>query len=515
MGKKSLHVGAWLVQLGRVKLYLLDTGLEENDPLDRQLSNRLYTAEREQRLLQEILLGIGGVRVLRALGIKPAIWHANEGHTAFMMLERIREEIEAGANFEKALKEIQKNTVFTTHTPVPAGHDVFTDKLMEQYFENYWPSLGINRDTFLDLGRPGHTQDASFNMTVLSMKTSGHRNAVSRLHGKVTRRMWHNLWPDNAEEQVPIIHVTNGIHIPTWIAQEMGNLYEKYLGRDWLVKQDDPELWRHVDDIPDIELWRTHQGLKDKLFQMILERAQVRWAKTDAVPQQILTMGALLEHTFLTIGFVRRFAEYKRPSLLFHDIERLKRIISDSWRPVQLIFAGKSHPADTASKLLLQRVHTMARDRMFQGRIVFLEDYDMHVARYLVQGVDVWMNTPRRMQEASGTSGMKACLNGVLHLSIPDGWWHEAYLDNNGWVIGDDTIKANSEEEDKSDAEALYKLLEEKIIPLYYNRNRAGVPQDWIAIMKRSIRSIAPLYSARRMVKEYYDKMYIPASNTR
>jgi starch phosphorylase len=515
MGKKSLHVGAWLVQLGRVKLYLLDTGLEENDPLDRQLSNRLYTAEREQRLLQEILLGIGGVRVLRALGIKPAIWHANEGHTAFMMLERIREEIEAGSNFEKALKEIQKNTIFTTHTPVPAGHDVFTDKLMEQYFENYWPSLGINRDTFLDLGRPAHTQDASFNMTVLSMKTSGHRNAVSRLHGKVTRRMWHNLWPDSAEEQVPIIHVTNGIHIPTWIAQEMGNLYEKYLGRDWLIKQDDPELWRHIDDIPDIELWRTHQGLKDKLFQMILERAQVRWAKTDAVPQQILTMGALLEHTFLTIGFVRRFAEYKRPSLLFHDIERLKRIIGDSWRPVQLIFAGKSHPADTASKLLLQRVHTMARDRMFQGRIVFLEDYDMHVARYLVQGVDVWMNTPRRMQEASGTSGMKACLNGVLHLSIPDGWWHEAYLDNNGWVIGDDTIKANSEEEDKSDAEALYKLLEEKIIPLYYNRNRAGVPQDWIAIMKRSIRSIAPLYSARRMVKEYYDKMYIPASNTR
>ena len=510
--KRTLHIGAWLVQLGRVKLYLLDTSLEQNEPQDRQLSNRLYTADREQRLLQEILLGIGGVRVLRSLGINPSIWHANEGHTAFMMVERIREEIAAGAAFSEALAKVRKTSVFTTHTPVPAGHDVFTTHLIEQYFEDYWPLLGIERDVFLDLGRHEGTGEESFNMTILSMKTSEHCNAVSRLHGKVTRRMWHGLWPDRAEDKVPITYITNGVHVPTWIALETRQLYEKYLGKDWIEKQDDIEFWQRIDDIPDEELWRTHQLLKDKLFHMILERAQKRWAKSEATPQQILAMGSLLEHTFLTIGFVRRFAEYKRPSLLFYDIERIKRIINDSWRPVQIIFAGKSHPADTASKLLLQHVHNLTRDRAFQGRIAFLEDYDMHVARYLVQGVDVWLNTPRRLQEASGTSGMKACLNGVLHLSVPDGWWHEAYNDDNGWAIGDDMLKSNSEEEDKSDAEALYNLLENKVIPMYYDRSRTGLPQAWVATMKKSIRSIVPVFSARRMLKEYHQNMYLPAS---
>jgi starch phosphorylase len=510
--KRTLHVGAWLVQLGRVKLYLLDTGMEENEPQDRQLSNRLYTADREQRLLQEILLGIGGVRILRALGIQPSIWHANEGHTAFMMVERLREAIAAGAPFDKALEKVQKVSIFTTHTPVPAGHDVFTTQLIEQYFENYWPLLGISRDSFLDLGRRSGTGDASFNMTILAMKTSGHRNAVSRLHGKVTRRMWHGLWPDTAEENVPIIHVTNGVHMPTWIAFETRQLFDKYLGQDWRERHDDIALWERIEDIPDEELWGLHQLLKRKLFHIILERAQRRWANKEVSPQQILAMGSLLDHDTLTIGFVRRFAEYKRPSLLFQDSERIKRIINDSWRPVQIIFAGKSHPADTASKLLLQRVHTIARDHTFQGRIAFLEDYDMHLARYLAQGVDVWLNAPRRLQEASGTSGMKACLNGVLHLSVPDGWWHEAYNDNNGWAIGDDTIKVSTEEEDKSDAQALYSLLEEKVIPMYYNRDRRGLPQAWVAMMKKSIRSIVPVFSARRMLKEYCEKMYLPAS---
>ncbi len=510
--KRTLHVGAWLVQLGRVKLYLLDTDMEENEPQDRQLSNRLYTAEREQRLLQEILLGIGGVRVLRALGIQPSIWHANEGHTAFMMVERLREEIAAGATFDKALEKVQEASIFTTHTPVPAGHDVFTTQLIEQYFENYWPLLGIDRETFLDLGRNKGAGETSFNMTILAMKTSDHRNAVSRLHGKVTKRMWHVLWPDSTEENVPITYVTNGIHVPTWIALETRQLYDKYLDKGWMEKHDDVALWEHIEDIPDEELWGLRQLLKRKLFHIILERAQQRWAKKDASPQQILAMGSLLDHDTLTIGFVRRFAEYKRPSLLFQDIERIKRIINDNWQPVQIIFAGKSHPADTASKLLLQRVHTIARDHAFQGRIAFLEDYDMRLARYLVQGVDVWMNTPRRLQEASGTSGMKACLNGVLHLSVPDGWWHEAYSDNNGWAIGDDMIKVNAEEEDKSDAESLYRLLEEEVIPLYYDRDRRGLPLAWIAMVKKSIRSIAPVYSARRMLKEYCEKMYLPAS---
>ncbi|MFC1917855.1 alpha-glucan family phosphorylase [Chloroflexota bacterium] len=510
---RTLHVGAWLVNLGRVDLYLLDTDIKENSTEDRALSNRLYTADREHRLEQEILLGIGGVRILRALGIEPAIWHANEGHTAFMMLERIREEVAKGATFDKALESVQKTSVFTTHTPVPAGHDIFSTELIEQYFKNYWLSLGTDREAFLNLGRHNGSGEDMFNMTVLSLKTSGHRNAVSRLHGKVTRRMWCNLWLNCTEENAPIIHITNGIHVPTWVVLENRQMYDKYLGEDWIEKHDEAEIWQHIDDIPDDELWRVHLLLKRKLFHIILERAQQRWAKSEATPQQILAMGSLLDHDTLTIGFVRRFAEYKRPDLLFKDVERLKRIVNDSWRPVQIIFAGKSHPADTASKKLLQNVHTMARDRAFQGRIAFLEDYDMRLARYLAQGVDVWLNTPRRLQEASGTSGMKAALNGVLNLSVPDGWWLEAYDGENGWSIGDATLKASNQEEDKADAETLYRLLEEEVAPLYYNRNLNHLPNSWVSMMKRSIRSIVPVFNARRMLKEYCEQMYLPAAN--
>ncbi len=512
LGARTLHIGAWQVDLGRVSLYLLDTSLEENDPQDRQLSSRLYTADREQRLKQEIILGIGGVRLLREMDIRPTVWHANEGHTAFMMVERIREEIAAGSSFEDARNKVQNTTVFTTHTPVPAGHDTFNNQLVEQYFKDYLPALRIDGEAFLDLGHIDGNKDTSFNMTILSMKTAGHRNAVSRLHGTVTRRMWCNLWLDCPLDELPITHVTNGIHVPTWIAQELRTLYGKYLGKDWLDKHDDSEVWRLINDVPDQELWQTHQELKGKLFHVILERAQLRWAKGEASPQQILSMGSLLDHGDLTIAFVRRFAEYKRPSLLFQDIERLKRIVNNPWHPVQIIFCGKSHPADTASKLLLQRVHTMARDRAFQGRIAFLEDYDMHLARYLVQGVDVWLNVPRRLQEASGTSGMKAALNGVLHLSVPDGWWHEGYSDGNGWAIGDDVTKNTVEEEDRSDAAFLYNILEEQIVPLFYKRDRRNVPLEWVAMMKKSISTIAPMFSARRMLKEYGTRMYLPAA---
>jgi starch phosphorylase len=509
---RVLHLGAWLVKVGRVGLHLLDTNLEENDPHDRQLSGRLYTADREQRLLQEMLLGIGGVRVLRTLGIEPSVWHANEGHTAFMMVERLREEIAAGASFKTALENVRRLTAFTTHTPVPAGHDTFSKDMMEQYFSQYWPSLGLDRDAFLDLGRQSGVGDGIFNMTILSLKTSGHCNAVSELHGKVSRRMWHGLWPDRPEDEAPISFVTNGVHVPTWVSAEMRSLFNKYLGHDWAERHDDAALWARIEDVPDEEIWNIHLRLKRKLFHIILERAQRRWARSEATPQQVLAMGALLDHDTLTLGFVRRFAEYKRPSLMFEDLELLKRIINNSLRPVQVVFAGKSHPADTASKLLLQRVHTMARDRTFQGRIAFLEDYDMHLARYLVQGVDVWLNTPRRLQEASGTSGMKACLNGVLHFSVPDGWWHEGFVDGNGWAIGDDTVKASADEEDRADAAAFYATLEEKVIPLYYERTRMGLPQGWIAMMKKSIRTIVPLFSARRMLKEYCEEMYLPAA---
>lgn len=507
---RTLHIGAWLVRLGRLDLYLLDTDVEENRPEDRELSDRLYIADREHRLQQEILLGIGGVRVLRALDIEPSIWHANEGHTAFMMLERIREQVASGKTFNEALDIVKKASVFTTHTPVPAGHDTFSIELVEQYFEDYWPSLGTDRETLLNLGRQDDEED-SFNMTILALKTSEHRNAVSKLHGKVTRRMWHNLWPNCSEDDVPITSITNGVHMPTWIALENRQLYSKYLGEDWGEKQDDAEIWKNVDEIPDEELWRVHLFLKRKLFHIILEHAQQRWAEGEAAPQQILAMGSLLDHDALTLGFVRRFAEYKRPDLLFKDTERLKKIINDRWRPVQIIFAGKSHPADTASKKLLQYVHTIARGREFQGRIAFLEDYDMRLARYLVQGVDVWLNTPRRLQEASGTSGMKAVLNGVLHLSVPDGWWPEAYNGNNGWNIGDESPMSSKEEEDRADAETLYSILEKQVAPLYYNRDRSGMPREWLAMVKRSIQSIVPVVNARRMLKEYYGKMYLPA----
>jgi len=513
LGDRTLHIGAWLVRLGRVDLYLLDTDIEENDPDARQLSNRLYTADREHRLQQEILLGIGGVRMLRTLGIQPAIWHANEGHTAFMMLERVREKVAEGSTFNEALENVQKTSVFTTHTPVPAGHDVFSAELIDQYFNNYWPSLEIDREAFLNLGRQPGSKDGTFNMTILSLKTSGHRNAVSQLHGKVTRRMWCKLWVDCSEENAPISHITNGIHVPTWIALETRQLFNRYLGKIWSERHDDVELWKHIDDIPDADLWQTHIILKRKLLHIILERAQQRWAQEGATAQQILSMGALLDYDALTIAFVRRFAEYKRPFLLFHDIERLKKIVNNPWRPVQIIFAGKSHPADTASKKLLQNVHTMARDREFQGKIAFLEDYDMRLARYLAQGADVWLNTPRRLQEASGTSGMKAALNGVLNLSVPDGWWPEGFNGSNGWSIGDMTLKPSPAEEDKSDAETLYHILENEVIPLYYERDRNILPLEWISMMKQSIRSIVPLFNARRMLKEYCEQLYLPAAN--
>lgn len=511
---QTLHIGAWLVRLGRVNLYLLDTDIEQNEPESRQLSSRLYTGDREHRLQQEILLGIGGVRLLRKQGIIPSVWHANEGHTAFMMVERIREEVEKGADFGKASESVRNSTVFTTHTPVPAGHDIFTKSLIEQYFDKYWPLLGIDGEEFLDMGRQTGSGDSTFNMTILSLKTSSRRNAVSELHGRVTRRMWCRLWEGCTEDTAPISYVTNGIHVPTWIAQENSWLYEKYLGKDWLEKHDDIALWEKFAGVPDEELWRVHTNLKRKLFHIIMERAQRRWAKRDVSPQQVLAMGALLDHDALTIGFIRRFAEYKRPSLLFQDIERIKHIVNDDLRPVQIVFAGKSHPADTASKHLLQEVHTIARDRGFQGRIAFLEDYDMRLARYLAQGVDVWLNTPRRLQEASGTSGMKAASNGVLHLSILDGWWREGYNGRNGWAIGDDTVKRSYEEEDRLDAAALYSLIEESIIPLYYNRDRQGIPQEWVAMMKESIRSIVPVFSARRMLKDYYEQMYLPTARS-
>ena len=512
LGDRPLYIGVWQVRLGRDNLYLLCCDVEGNMPQDRQLCARLYTADQEQRIQQEIVLGVGGLHALRALGIKPSVWHANEGHSAFMMLERVREEIEKGVTFAEALPKVRATTVFTTHTPVAAGHDIFPVSLVEKYLHSYWESLGISRETFLELGRQDSTSDQTFNMTVLALKMADHRNAVSQLHGKTTRRMWHGLWPEVKEDETPICYITNGIHVPTWVAPEMSRLYEKHLGQDVSKRYDDTDLRELVLNIPDEELWAVRQILKRKLLGAMVERARQCSAGRECTARQVLAMGALLDPNALTIGFVRRFAAYKRPELIFHDVERLKRIVTDRWHPVQIIFAGKSHPADLPSKQLLHHVYTLATDREFQGRIALVEDYDMHIAHYLVQGVDVWLNTPRRLYEASGTSGMKAAVNGVPHLSVRAGWWYEGYSGANGWVIGDEVEVYGPEEEDRADAAALYRLLEEEIVPLYYQRDRAGVPHGWVHMVKEAIGSIVPFFCARRMLKEYVEQMYIPAA---
>ncbi|MDP2918908.1 MAG: alpha-glucan family phosphorylase, partial [Dehalococcoidia bacterium] len=511
-GDRPLWLGVWLVKVGRVNVYLLDTNVELNSLNDRQLSARLYSADREQRLQQEMVLGIGGVRALRILGINPPLWHGNEGHTSFMMLERVREELEKGASFNDAIERVRATSVFTTHTPVPAGHDVFSEGLMEKYFHRYWEQMGIDRDTFMKLGQHDHAFSSDFNMTILGLKLSERCNGVSQIHGRVSRKMWHVLWPDNFEDDVPIGAVTNGVHVPTWLAPEIQQLMEKYMGPEIMDNQDDPEFCRQVMKIPDEQLWSCHHNLKRKLFHVIRERATERWASGSATAEQAIAMGALLDSNTLTLGFVRRFVEYKRPTLLFQDIERLKKIVSDKWNPVQIVFAGKSHPADFPSKHLLHKVYSMALDKAFQGRIVFVEDYDIHISHYLTQGIDVWLNTPRRLQEASGTSGMKAGINGVLNLSVATGWWDEAYNGKNGWLVGDKIVGMPMDEDEK-DAEELYRLLEQEIIPLYYQRNSTGLPKGWVSMMKESISAILPAFGSRRMMKEYTEKMYIPVIN--
>ena len=509
LADRSLYLRTRQVRLGRARLYLLDTNLEQNYPADRLLSARLYTADREQRLQQEIVLGIGGVRALRALGITPSIWHVNEGHTAFMSLERVREYVEAGTPFSEAVSWVRANTIFTTHTPVPAGHDVFPTSLMDTYFHSYWDQLGIDRTIFMRLGQTDSSDN--FNMTALILRMAGQSCGVSALHGMVSRRMWHILWPDIEEDKVPISHITNGIHIPTWLAPELHELFEKYLGKGLWERQGDPTYWEPIVTIPDNEIWTVHQILKHRLMHVIRERALQRWREGGITGEQVIAMGTLLSPQQLTIGFCRRFVEYKRPHLLLYDIERIRKIITHPFQPVQIIFAGKSHPADFASKGLLQQVYKVARDHRFQGRIAFVEDYDLSLARYLVQGVDVWLNTPRRLQEACGTSGMKASLNGVLHLSVRDGWWHEGYNGKNGWAIGPEEI--TPEQENAADAQSLYQLLEEQIIPLYYQRDREGIPHGWINVMKEAIRSVAPAFSAQRMVKDYVEQMYVPSTS--
>ncbi len=511
VGDRTICLQLWEVQAGHARLYLIDAGLEENAPWDRQLTARLYGGDREMRIQQEILLGIGGVRVLRALGIEPKVWHINEGHSAFMVLERLREYVAEGMSFRQAQDYVRASTVFTTHTPVPAGHDAFDFGLIDKYFHGYWAQLGLSRDEFLALGSHDPGYGAAFNMTKLALQLAGQSNGVSELHGEVSRQMWQGLWPDRPVDEVPIGHVTNGVHLSSWTGEAMHRIYRKYISPDWVRRQDDALLWARVEEIPDGELWEAHVFLKRKMFSTIRERARHDWITRATPPEQLLASGIFLDPNALTIGFARRFATYKRANLIFHDLDRLLRLIHDPYRPVQVIFAGKAHPADDPGKLLLQQLYNYARDSRFGGRIAFVEDYDMHVARYLVQGVDVWLNTPSKPNEASGTSGMKAGFNGVLNLSILDGWWAEAYNGRNGWAIDSGVTSNDGYVQDVADAQALYRLLEEQVVPLYYQLDRDYVPRGWVAMMREAIRTIGPQFSMRRMVKEYTDRYYVPA----
>ena len=510
---RKVYARVYELQVGRVKLFLMNTNITENDAKDRQLTDRLYISDLELRISQEILLGIGGVKVLRELGYNPSIFHMNEGHSAFLALERVREFVVSGVSLEEAKVKVSQTNVFTTHTPVPAGNDEFPLWMMEKYFSHYWSDLGMSRDDFLNFAKVLQNWGGeAFSMPVLALKLSDYRNGVSELHGAVSRKMWSKLWPDLPVDEVPIGYITNGVHTGTWLARRMGILFSRYLGNDWLAHVDDPNIWQQIENIPDEELWRVRRHLKRKLVVYMVGRARKQWLSTQVHPVQTVASGVLLDPYALTIGFARRFATYKRANLIFKDFSRLEKLVTDEHMPVQIIFAGKAHPADEPGKLLIQEVYRKVKDARFGGRMVFLEDYDMDMARYLVQGVDVWLNTPRRPREASGTSGEKAALNGTLNFSVLDGWWREGFNGNNGWAIGTEKEYATEEEQDDADALSLYDTLENEIIPLYYKQRSAdGLPVDWLEKVKESIRTLAPQFSMRRMVKEYMTRYYEPA----
>jgi glycogen phosphorylase len=511
LGNRTVLVAVWRVRLGRVKLYLLDTDLEENAPWDRELSARLYGGDRETRVQQEIILGIGGVRVLKAMGSDPAVYHLNEGHAAFVVVQRIRDLCETGWTFENALEEVRRTTVFTTHTPVAAGHDAFPFQLVEAHLAGAWGDLGAYRERFFALGSYDNGSGAMFNMTALALRTAGAVNGVSQLHGEVTKQMWQSIWPGTPYERLPVKSLTNGVHVPTWMSSEIGRLLEKYLGPDWIERADDPAVADKVLDIPDEELWEARSALRDFLFNFIRERARLRWTTENVNAARVVAAGTMFDQNTLTIGFARRFTAYKRPELVFLDPDRLARILNAPGRAVQFVFAGKAHPADEGGKHHLQRIYKRGLDPKFGGRIAFVDDYDLHVAHFLVQGCDVWMNNPRKPLEASGTSGMKAAINGTPHMSIGDGWWAEGYTGENGWLIEGAGVDANDHgAQDWADVQALYDVIEKKLVPAFYERDH-GVPRRWLRYVKQSIRTVLPRFCTRRMVKEYVKEMYRPA----
>jgi starch phosphorylase len=510
--EREVFARIWEVRVGRISLFLLDSDVDVNTPNDQQLTARLYTSDLDVRISQEILLGIGGVKALNLMGHQPTVWHMNEGHSAFLSIQRIRKMIEEGKSYDEAVEIVRNSNIFTTHTPVAAGIDQFPLWMMDKYFANFWPQLKITREQFIDLGKQSQPWGENFSMPVLAIHLSDHLNAVSELHASVSRRLWHFMWPNRKEENVPISYVTNGVHTQTWMATRMQLLFRNHFGPEWYEHIDDSEMWDRVADIPDEELWHVHQQLKNDMLRFITWRARQEWLSGDFHPVQVIAGGVLLDNRILTIGFARRFATYKRAYLPLQDFDRLLSIMNNKEMPVQFIFSGKAHPADEPGKLIIQQIYRAIKDSRTGGRIVFLEDYDMNIARYLVQGVDVWMNNPRRLNEASGTSGMKAAANGVLNFSISDGWWHEGYNQENGWKIGDDKTYEDASEQDKADAESLYNIMENEIVPLFYKNRLSILPShDWVVRMKESIRTLAPQFSTTRMVKEYLKKYYMIA----
>ncbi len=504
----------WVMYIGRVNLYLLDCDVEGNSPEDRELTSRLYGGDNRTRIRQELVAGVGGVRALRALGIAPGVYHLNEGHSAFATLEAIRERMKQdGLSFDDALRDVAQHTVFTTHTPVPAGHDRFDSGLIEEHLGLLRDELGISLDQLMGLGRvEPKNEHETFCMTVLGLKLSRRANAVSSLHGYVTRRMWAHLWPWRVEEEIPIGHITNGVHVSSWLAGQMQFLYDRHFPADWYDRVGEFNVWQSIFNVDLGELWETHHALKNLLLAFVRRRVSRQCRRRGESDETVEAARNMLDPNILTIGFARRFATYKRADLILTDLDRLDKIVNHAERPLQIVFAGKAHPADEPGKRLIKRIANLRFDHRFAHRITFIEDYDINVCRHLVQGVNVWLNNPRRPLEASGTSGQKAVLNGALNLSILDGWWAEAYDGSNGFAISKGTSHVNEQITDARDAQSLYEVLEKQVVPLYYDRDIDGLPRLWIKRMMNSISSLAWRFSAHRMVADYVKLAYLPAA---
>ena len=514
---KPLFIKLWQITVGRIKLYLMDTDIEQNTPEYREITLRLYGGDKEMRIRQEIVLGMGGVKALKLLGYKPTLYHMNEGHSSFLTLELIQNIMtEKQVSFDIAKEIATAKTVFTTHTPVPAGNDIFNVSLIEKYFNKFWPKLGLSREEFFGLGmKETEGFEQGFNMGILALKISGKKNGVSKLHGAVSRELFSDVWPNIADDESPITYVTNGIHTCSWLAPRIKDLYNDYLPPYWQDRIHLQTTWDKVDDIPDDRLWEAHVSRKKRLIRLIKENVTRRFLNNGVGYDKISEIVENINSKALIIGFARRFATYKRATLIFKDLTRLTQILCDENRPVILVFAGKAHPADKEGSDLIKMIHEVSLMPQFKGKIFLLENYNISIARYLVSGVDVWLNNPRRPMEASGTSGEKASVNGVINFSVLDGWWAEGYDGTNGWAIGNENEYTNDEEQDKADSNSIYYTLENQIIPIYYNQDRNGISKDWLALMKNSIKSTAGKYSMARQVVDYVNDLYMPLCNLR